>query len=81
MLGWDDQIGSLEVGKQADMAVWRLDTLPHADVVDPVAALVLGSPSPLDLLLVAGRAVVEQDRLVSADEETLCATPCASTSG
>ncbi len=71
VLGWDDQIGSLEAGKQADIAVWRIDTLPHADVVDPVAALVLGSPAPLELLLVAGRAVVEQDRLVSADEESL----------
>ena len=71
VLGWDDQIGSLEAGKQADVAVWRIDGLPHADVVDPVAALVLGSPSPLELLLVAGRAVVEQDQLVSANEETL----------
>jgi len=70
-LGWDDQIGSLEPGKQADLAVWRLDGLAHAGVVDPVAALVLGSPPPLELLLVAGRAVVERDRLVTADEETL----------
>ncbi len=71
VLGWHDQIGSLEVGKQADLAVWRLDTLAHADVVDPVAALVLGGPAPLDLLLVAGRAVVERDRLVTADEDAL----------
>ncbi len=70
-LGWDDQIGSLEVGKQADVAVWRLDTLPHADVVDPVAAMVLGAAPPLELLLVAGRPVVEQDRLVNADEDDL----------
>ena len=71
VLGWEDQIGSLEVGKQADLAVWRLDTLPHADVVDPVAALVLGGPAPLDLLLVAGRAVVERDRLVTTDEDAV----------
>ncbi len=71
VLGWDDQIGSLEAGKQADIAIWRIDTLPHADVVDPVAALVLGSPSPLELLLVGGRPVVEQDRLVRTDEESL----------
>lgn len=70
-LGWDDQIGSLEVGKQADLAVWRLDTLPHADVVDRVAAMVLGAAPPLELLLVAGRPVVEQDRLVHADEDDL----------
>jgi cytosine/adenosine deaminase-related metal-dependent hydrolase len=71
VLGWDDQIGSLEAGKQADIAVWRIDTLPHADVVDPVAALVLGGPSPLELLLVAGHAVVEQDRLARVDEASL----------
>ena len=71
VLGWDDQIGSLEVGKQADLAVWRLDTLPHAGVVDPVAALVLGDRPPLELLLVSGRRVVERDRLVTADEEGL----------
>ena len=70
-LGWDDQIGSLEPGKQADLALWRLDTLPHADVVDPVAAMVLGSAPPLELLLVAGRPVVERDRLVRADEDDL----------
>ena len=70
-LGWEDQIGSLEVGKQADLAVWRLDTLPHADIVDPVAALVLGVPPPLELLLVAGRPVVERDRLVTVDEDEL----------
>lgn len=72
-LGWDDQIGSLEVGKQADLALWRLDTLPHAGVVDPVAALVLGSAPPLQLLLVAGRPVVSHDRLVAVDEGKLAA--------
>ncbi len=73
VLGWDDRIGSLELGKEADLAVWRLDTLPHADVVDPVAALVLGTRPPLELLLVSGAPVVERDRLVTADEQALAA--------
>src|SRR6476620_1761208 len=68
VLGWDDQIGSLEPGKQADVAVWRLDGLAHADVVDPVAALVLGVAPPLELLMVGGRTVVEQDHVVTVDE-------------
>lgn len=72
-LGWDDQIGSLEVGKQADLALWRLDTLPHAGVVDPVAALVLGAAPPLELLLVAGRPIVREDHLVAVDENKLAA--------
>ncbi len=71
VLGWDDQIGSLEVDKLADLALWRLDGLGHAGVVDPVAALVLGSQPPLELLLVGGRPVVERDHLVTADERLL----------
>ncbi len=60
VLGRSDEIGSLEVGKLADIAVWRLDTLAHIDIVDPIAALVLGAPPRLELLLVGGRPVVEQ---------------------
>ena len=71
LLGWDDQIGSLEPGKQADIAVWRIDDLGHADVVDPVAALVLGAAPPLELLMVGGRTVVEQDHVVTVDEHEL----------
>ncbi len=71
VLGWDDEIGSLEAGKQADLALWRIDGLAHADIADPVAALVLGTTPPLALLLVAGRSVVEDDRLVTVAEETL----------
>ena len=71
VLGRDDEIGSLEAGKLADLAVWRLDTLAHIDIVDPVAALVLGAPPPLELLLVNGRPVVERDRVVTVDEDEL----------
>jgi hypothetical protein len=39
-----------------------------------VAALVLGSPPPLELLLVAGRSVVRRDVLLTVDEEELTAT-------
>jgi cytosine/adenosine deaminase-related metal-dependent hydrolase len=77
VLGWDDQIGSIEVGKLADLALWRVDTLPHAGLADPVAGLVLGSPPPLELLLVGGAPVVERDRLVNADEEQLARSAVA----
>jgi cytosine/adenosine deaminase-related metal-dependent hydrolase len=69
VLGRQRDLGSLEPGKLADIALWRLDTLAHIDIADPVAALVLGSPPPLELLLVNGRPVVEHDRLVNVDEE------------
>lgn len=71
VLGRADEIGSIEQGKLADLALWRLDTLAHADIPDPVAALVLGSPPPLRLLMVHGRPVVEHDALVTVDADDL----------
>lgn len=71
VLGRERQIGSLEPGKLADLALWRLDGLGHASVLDPVAALVLGPPAPLDLLLVNGEPVVEDGRLLRADEDAV----------
>jgi cytosine/adenosine deaminase-related metal-dependent hydrolase len=68
-LGRSAEIGSLERGKLADIALWRIDTLPHAGIADPVAALVLGSRPPLELLLVNGEPVVEHDHLVTVDEQ------------
>jgi cytosine/adenosine deaminase-related metal-dependent hydrolase len=71
ILGREDEIGSLEVGKLADLALWRLDTLDHAGIPDPVAALVLGTPPPLELLLVNGQPVVEHDTVLTVDESAL----------
>jgi cytosine/adenosine deaminase-related metal-dependent hydrolase len=73
LLGRDAEIGSLEIGKLADIALWRLDTLPHAGIADPVAALVLGARPPLELLLVNGETIVERDQLVTADERQVAA--------
>jgi cytosine/adenosine deaminase-related metal-dependent hydrolase len=73
LLGRDQEIGSLEAGKLADIALWRLDTLPHAGIADPVAALVLGAPPPLELLLVNGETVVERDQLVTVDDREVAA--------
>lgn len=77
VLGRSDEIGSVEVGKLADLALWRMDTLAHAGITDPVAALVLGSPPPLELLLVGGRPVVENDTVTTVDEADLAARMAA----
>ena len=76
-LGREAEIGSLEPGKLADVALWRLDTLPHADIADPVAALVLGAPPPLELLLVQGRPVVEHGRIMTIDADHAAADAVA----
>ena len=63
----------MEAGKLADLALWRLDGLGHADIADPVCALVFGPPAPLELLLVGGRTVVADNELRTADVAQLAA--------
>ncbi|BBL80129.1 8-oxoguanine deaminase [Rubrobacter xylanophilus] len=70
-LGREDEIGSLEPGKLADLALWRLDDLWHAGMEDPVAALVLGPAPRVELLLVGGEPVVEEGGLRTVDEEEM----------
>jgi cytosine/adenosine deaminase-related metal-dependent hydrolase len=72
-LGRAGEIGSLEPGKLADLALWRVDGLGHAGIEDPVAALVLGSAPPLELLTVGGNVIVERDRLSTVDEADVTA--------
>ncbi|MFL6161063.1 MAG: 8-oxoguanine deaminase [Jatrophihabitantaceae bacterium] len=72
-LGRQDDLGSIEVGKLADLALWRLDGLGHADIADPLCALVFGSPAPLELLLVGGAVVVENNELRTADASSIAA--------
>jgi cytosine/adenosine deaminase-related metal-dependent hydrolase len=67
-LGRADELGSLETGKLADLALWRVDELEHAGIADPVAGFVLGAPRPVDVLLVGGRPVVDGGELRTADE-------------
>lgn len=72
-LGREHELGSIEPGKQADLALWRLDGFEHAGIVDPVAALVFGALPPLRLLLVAGRTVVEDDESSVVSEVDIAA--------
>jgi cytosine/adenosine deaminase-related metal-dependent hydrolase len=70
VLGRDD-IGSLEPGKQADLAVWRTDVLELGGADDPVAGLVLAAPHRVDRLVVGGEDVVRGGALVHADESQI----------
>ena len=72
-LGRDDELGSLEVGKLADVALWRLDGLDGAGIADPVAALVFGATQSVEVLLVGGRAIVEGGALRTVDEAQVAA--------
>jgi cytosine/adenosine deaminase-related metal-dependent hydrolase len=66
-----EDIGSIEPGKCADLAVWRTDGLELAGAEDVVAGLVLSGPHRVDRLYVGGEEVVRDGRLVHADEEAI----------
>jgi cytosine/adenosine deaminase-related metal-dependent hydrolase len=66
-----DDIGSLEVGKCADFAVWRTDALELGGAADPVAGLVLSGPHRAHRLVVGGEDVVGDGALVRADEDEI----------
>ncbi|MFE4858785.1 8-oxoguanine deaminase [Streptomyces sp. NPDC056670] len=71
VLGRADQIGSLEAGKLADFVLWKLDTLAHASIADPVTALVFGAAAPVTASFVNGKQIVENSRLTTVDEDAI----------
>ncbi|NUW31335.1 8-oxoguanine deaminase [Nonomuraea sp. SMC257] len=69
-LGRERELGTLEPGKLADIALWRVDGPFAAAVNDPVCALVLASAQPpLALLLVGGETVVADDELRTVPQD------------
>jgi 5-methylthioadenosine/S-adenosylhomocysteine deaminase len=67
-IGLDGRIGSLEPGKQADLVLLRADAPNLAPVSDPVGAAALAAgPHNVDAVLVAGRWVKRDGRLVHGD--------------
>ena len=63
-LGMDD-VGSIQVGMRADLAVWPGDDL--GDIADALTALVLGPDRRVRYLFVEGRRVVADGRLTGTD--------------
>ena len=66
VLGRDD-LGSIEVGKRADLAIWDVSGIEAAGSWDPVAALILCGPMRVRDLFVEGRAVVRDGRMATLD--------------
>ena len=69
-LGRDD-IGRIEPGLAADLALFRLDELRHSGAHDPLAALVLCGSGRADRVMVGGVWRVEEGRARNIDEPDL----------
>jgi cytosine/adenosine deaminase-related metal-dependent hydrolase len=66
VLGRGD-LGSLEPGKRADLAIWDMTGIEAEGSWDPVAALILCGPTRVKGLVVEGREVVRDGQMVTLD--------------
>jgi 5-methylthioadenosine/S-adenosylhomocysteine deaminase len=68
-LGLASEIGSLEVGKRADLAIVRLDRLHATPVTDVISALVYSAePDDVDTVIIDGEVVMRERQLLRIDE-------------
>lgn len=71
-LGLETQVGTLDEGAQADLAIVALDGAHQLPVYDPAAALVFASSGrDVRLTMVAGKEVYRDGRILTVDEERL----------
>ena len=70
VLGRKD-VGSIEVGKRADLAMWDLNSFPFAGAWDPVASLIFTGPHYVKNLIVEGNLVIEDSRFCSIDVQKI----------
>jgi len=68
-LGIDSRVGSLEVGKDADLAAFRIDIPRTIPTGDPYSAAIFALPGrSAELVTVKGRVLVERGRARAADK-------------
>ncbi|WP_156754441.1 amidohydrolase family protein [Actinokineospora pegani] len=71
-LDWADEIGSVEVGKQADLVLIRADDWRYLLNPRPLEGfLALGGSADVDTVVVAGRVLVRGGRATAVDETRL----------
>ena len=71
-LGWDDQIGSLETGKSADVIAVEISSRSQKPLYNPASQLVYSNAgSQVTHSWVAGKALLRERSLVTLDEDNL----------
>ena len=76
-MGMEDKIGTIEVGKQADLVMWKKSGLPFIPGFNYIADLIFTDSCRAHTILIDGRKVLEKYKLVAMDEDKLIAKACA----
>ncbi|TWR92338.1 TRZ/ATZ family hydrolase [Pseudomonas saxonica] len=74
-LGLESEVGSIELGKAADLVAFDLSGLAQQPVYDPVSQLIYATGRDcVKHLWVAGKHLLNNGKLTRMDEQQLCAT-------
>ncbi len=68
---WIDEIGSLEVGKKADLAIFDTRGVEWRPVLNPIANLVYSSRGGADTVICNGKVLMENGTVASLDEKRI----------
>lgn len=72
VIGWDDEIGSIEKGKKADFVLFDLEHFEWAPYGDPLQAVVYSvSPASIAQTWVDGKALYRDGKVQTVDEKVL----------
>ncbi len=70
VVGREEEIGSLEVGKKADFFLLNPKNVACVPVADPIACLVYSAnPGTIDTVVIHGKVVMEKGVILTVDEE------------
>ena len=73
-MGLEEEIGSLEIGKCADVIVVDLDQLHSSPKQDVISSLVYSAqPSDVRVTIIDGRVVMRDGELLSLNEDSVMA--------
>ena len=71
-LGQGDALGAIEPGRKADLALYRLDSIPFVPLNNPLGQLVYAeNGANLDLVMVDGKIVLRDGGLIGIDEPAI----------
>ena len=71
-LGLEDEIGSIEIGKRADLVLLNLDllhTTPHPETISTI--VYAASPDNVETVIIDGRVVMQDRELITMDEQSV----------
>jgi 8-oxoguanine deaminase len=72
LIGRSD-IGEIAVGKQADLAFFKLDELRFSGSHDPISALLLCGADKAEQVMIGGKWRVKEGQIIGLDTQTLMA--------